>query len=124
MKLLVCRGADVNYCTLDYSDSSPLHLAVTKLHVEVVKVRTIMIMMIIVKSTLTPPLFILLSPSSMFKWSRCVDLLFIWQFTKSSGKVSKLMKRTLMVMNVLVMMSTISTCIVVVKLSVLICHRV
>jgi len=28
----------VNYCTLDYSDSSPLHLAVTKLHLEVVKV--------------------------------------------------------------------------------------
>ena len=60
VKLLVSRGADVNYCTLDYSDSSPLHLAVTKLHVEVVKVRTIMIMMTIVKSTLTPPLFILL----------------------------------------------------------------
>ena len=39
VKLLLSRGADVNYCTLDYSDSSPLHLAVTKLHVEVVKVR-------------------------------------------------------------------------------------
>ena len=68
MKLLVSKGADVNYCTLDYSgdadenypdvpddvdydenvndngvnnytsDSSPLHLAVTKLHLEVVKV--------------------------------------------------------------------------------------
>ena len=69
MKLLVSKGADVNYCTLDYSgdndennpddddnadaddendndngvnnytsDSSPLHLAVTKLHLEVIKV--------------------------------------------------------------------------------------
>ena len=78
MKLLVSKGADVNYCTLDYSgdndenypdvtdddaenendndnevnfftlfnsDSSPLHLAVTKLHLEVVKVIKIIIIM-------------------------------------------------------------------------------
>ena len=38
VRLLVSRGADVNYCTLDYSDSSPLHLAVTKLHLGVVQV--------------------------------------------------------------------------------------
>ena len=60
----------------------------------------------------------------MLKWSRCVDFLFIWQFTKSHGKVAKLVKRTMMAMNVLAMMSMTSTCIVVVKLSVLICHCV
>ena len=34
---------DMNYSALDYSDSSPLHLAVTKLHLEVVKVMILVI---------------------------------------------------------------------------------
>ena len=60
VKLLVSRGADVNYCTLDYSDSSPLHLAVTKLHVEVVKERHYNNRLTVMKTILTPLLFILL----------------------------------------------------------------